>query len=691
MPAQHRTRRVVLRALAAAIIAPGLASTLIASDAAGSPSSAAGHAAPLRRVGNLDLQACGAAGAYCGDLERALDPSGAVLGQISVHFEWYPHTRTGKSLGTLVATEGGPGFPATLSREDYLTLFRPLMSQRDVLIMDNRGTGQSGAIDCHELQTAETWSVASVAGCGESLGNRASLYSTVYATDDLAAILAALGVAQIDLYGDSYGTYFEQVFAVRHPAMLRSVVLDGAYPLTGPDYAWYPNYAPAMRVKFNLACARSAPCAGLPGTSIDHILLAIEALRAHPFAAKGFDVNGKERRFQADASQLAIVMFGSAPAFTTAREVDAAARAFVQDDPLPLLRLMAETVSAVDSRDPNADATKWSAGLAAAVMCQDPPQVFDMRLPPAERARDRDRALAERRQSHPNTYSPFTIDEYRAMPLDYSYLDQCVGWPVAPPGQPASQVGVNAIYPDVPALVISGEFDSITTPAEGAAVAGAFKRGVHVVIANSFHVNALPRGRSACAADIVRRFLARLTTGDTACASQVPPLRLVSRFAMLAGELEPAAGRPGNSAPRAQLQWVTAAVLTVGDVLARVDSNSTGSGVGLRGGKFTLSRGRTRIRVQLDHVRWVNDLGVSGIVDRPVGRRGMVKAIVQVAPTDAAPTGGRSAARASAGDSPRNDSLGRLSLQWIEGVDHAVAEVRGAFAATKVMAHTAAP
>ena len=43
----------------------------------------------------------------------------------------------------------------------------------------------------------------------------------------------------------------------------------------------------------------------------------------------------------------------------------------------------------------------------------------------------------ERKRAFPDTYAPFTIDEYRAMPLDYSFLDQCVGWPVAPPGQPA--------------------------------------------------------------------------------------------------------------------------------------------------------------------------------------------------------------------------------------------------------------
>ncbi len=623
------------------------------------------------RVGSVELHACGEAKAFCGRIERALDPTGAVPGTLSVLFEFYPHAGKGKSAGTLVATEGGPGYPATESRDEYLALFEPLMRDHDVVIMDNRGTGRSGAVDCHALQTGARWTVESVAACGESLGARASLYSTAYAADDLAAVVEALHVGKIDLYGDSYGTYFEQVFAVRHPDALRSIVLDGAYPMNGADYAWYPTYAPAMRAKFNIACERSAPCAALPGSSIDHVVPALERLRAAPFAAQAHDVDGKQRTFRADATQLAIVMYGSAPTFTTAREVDAAARAFIQHDDAPLLRLMAETASAVDSRDPTADPSQWSAGLAAAVMCQDPPQIFDMRLAPAERMKDRDRAVAERKRAFPDTYAPFTIDEYRAMPLDYSFLDQCVGWPVAPPGQPASRVGLDAVYPDIPALIVSGDLDNMTTMADGAAVAAAFKHGVQVRIANSFHVNALPHARSACAAEIVRAFMTTATVGDTSCASQVPPLRLVPRFARRAEELEPANGTPGNEATTAQLQMIAAAILTEGDLLARVSSNSSGEGYGLRGGTFHIVRDAAAIHLTLDRVLWVDDLAVSGIIDRPAGRQGIVRATLRLAASDG--------------------TNGRLTVRWSEGGDAPVAHIAGTIAHAKAVAQTPAP
>jgi pimeloyl-ACP methyl ester carboxylesterase len=623
-------------------------------------------------VGSIELRPCLSAAAYCGRLDRPLDPTGAIPGRISIHFEYYPHSGSDQPVGTLVATEGGPGYPATLSRDDYLALFKPLRRRRDFLLMDNRGTGQSGAIDCHELQTAEKWTVELTAACGKSLGNRAPLYSTAYAADDLAAILEALSIRRIDLYGDSYGTYFEQVFAVRHPTALRSIVLDGAYPLSGADYAWYPSYAPAMRDKFDIACRRFESCARLPGTSIEHILPALAELRSHPFTARAADSDGKEREFTANASQLAIVMYGSAPAFATVREVDAAARAFADGDRAPLFRLMAETISGVDSRDPTADATQWSAGLAAAVMCQDPPQIFDMRLAPTLRTADRDRAVAERKRTLPNTYAPFTIDEYRGMPLDYSFIDQCVEWPVAPSSHPASHVvAADAHYPDIPALIISGELDNITTVADGAAVAGAFMHATQIRIANSFHVNALPRARSACGAEIVRRFIETLAPGDTTCAANVPPLRLVPHFAVHAGELEAAAAVAGNRANAAQLRWVSAAVMTAGDVLARLGGNTTGRGVGLRGGSFRVVNDASIIHITLTQVRWTEDLAVSGKIDKPLGRTGVVRAFLQLAAADAL--------------------TGELTVEWPEGIAGSSAAIRGTLGGATVIARTPAP
>jgi len=161
---------------------------------------------------------------------------------------------------------------------------------------------------------------------------------------------------------------------------------------------------------------------------------------------------------------------------------------------------------------------------------------------------------------------------------------------VAPPSHPASQVGVRASYPDVPALIISGELDSITTPADGAAVAAAFPHGVQLRIANSFHVNApapgpqrLRRGNRPSVHHHAGRRGHLLCIASAAGAPRIA-------VSVDARDLTPAVGLTGNSASPRQLRIVSAAVQAAGDLLARVDANSTDQGRGLRGGTYRLKR-----------------------------------------------------------------------------------------------------
>ena len=620
----------------------------------------------------MTLSHCETRAPWCASLPRRLDPSGAVPGTLAVYFEYYPHSGAGAPSGTLVATEGGPGYPATESRDEYLALFAPLRDRFDVLIMDNRGTGRSGAINCAALQNAPALTEQGIGDCGRSLGAAAALYSSALAADDLAALLEALGIGRVNLYGDSYGTYFAQVFALHHPDRLRSMVLDGAYPLDGPDYPWYPHYAPAMRDKFNLACQRSAACAALPGSSIEHITPALELLRERPFAAHVSYADGRNMDFTADAAQLAIVMYGGAPAYATVRETDAAARAFSAGDQAPLLRLMAEALADTDSRDATHAPVKFSAGVAAAVFCGDTPQIFDMTLEPARRLLARDHAIAQRKAQAPQTYAPFTIDEYRRMPLDYAFIDECVQWPALAPRSPSRPlVPPGAHYPAVPVLVVSGELDNMTPVADGAAAAARFPRARHVIIANGLHVNALPHSRSECGAQLVRRFMSDLDAGDESCAAGVAPLRLVARFARQVRELEPARALPGNAADEQQLRAVSAALLTCEDAIARARDTGAAGGSGLRGGAFTVSNAGAGYRLSLRGVHFTEDLGVSGRIRWP-GRTGMVHASLALQGT-------------------AQQNSGTLEASWPEGVAQGQASVRGYLAGRAVIAEAPAP
>ncbi len=185
------------------------------------------------------------------------------------------------------------------------------------------------------------------------------------------------------------------------------------------------------------------------------------------------------------------------------------------------------------------------------------------------------------------------------------------------------------------------------------------------------HVNALPRARSACGAEIVRRFIATLDPGDLRCATAVPAVRLVPRFAARAAELEPAVALQGNSADATQLQLVAAAVLTAGDILARVDSNSTDRGKGLRGGSFQIVHHGDSLEIVVDRVRWTNDLEVSGTIDKPSGYTSTVSAHL-----DSVGPGG---------------AAGQLQIHWQEGLADVRAHITGKISGRTVVAQMPAP
>jgi hypothetical protein len=127
--------------LAAAIAAVGLAPGLaVAQEEVG-----------VLTVGRLHLEACEELeGVWCGNLRVPFDRADPAAGTIPINFEWYPAGEA--AAGTIVAMEGGPGYPSTGSRDYYLELVGGLQRTRNLLLVDNRGTGASGLINCRPLQ-----------------------------------------------------------------------------------------------------------------------------------------------------------------------------------------------------------------------------------------------------------------------------------------------------------------------------------------------------------------------------------------------------------------------------------------------------------------------------------------------------------------------------------------------------------
>ncbi len=379
-----------------------------------------------------------------------------------------------------------------------------------------------------------------IAACGRSLGKRAALYGTAYAADDLAAILEALGIRRIDLYGDSYGTYFEQVFAVRHPG--------------------YPAFHRARRrlsAERHRLCLVPQLCAG-HAREIRHRLPALRALRAAarhldrphaagscrncariPFRRAPPTATARSGNSPRMRSQLAIVMFGSAPAFAIGARIRRGGESVLGRRPRAAAAAHGGDRQRRGFARPHRrrDEVERRPGRRRDV----PGSAADLRYAPGRplrRSADRDRAIARRKRDAARTpmrRSP-SMNTAACPWTTASSINAWSGRSPRPRIRPRTWSARDSPYPDIPALIISGELDNITTPADGAAVARAFKHGTQIRIANSFHVNALPRARSACGAQIVRRFIETLSVGRYALRGEVPPLRLVPQFALHASD-----------------------------------------------------------------------------------------------------------------------------------------------------------
>ncbi|MGC9945684.1 MAG: alpha/beta fold hydrolase [Bryobacteraceae bacterium] len=570
---------------------------------------------PQIRAGSLTLSRCPTVTAYCGSITQPLDPAGQVPGTIQIAFEFYPHLNSSQpAAGTIVAVEGGPGYPSTGSRVSYIDLFYPLLDTHDLLLVDNRGTGKSQALDCQPLQTGGNGTLHDIALCGASLSPAADLYGSGIAADDLAAVLAALAIPQIDLYGDSYGSYFSQAFAGRHGNLLRALILDSTWPVVG-ESPWYPEASPAMQNAFNVTCQQNVDCRNLPGTSIGRITTLLDALYAHPFAGSAPDGNGNYITVHADGESLAYEAYSNSSDSVVYRELDPAARAYLdQGDSAPLLRLIAENGRASLSNCIGGAPSCYSAALFVAVSCSDYPQIYDMTAPPSLRPAEDIASIQQEQLTDPGVYAPFTIADYRLMPLPSSVLDMCLPWPVPSPAHPPGQpVPPGTVFPSVPVLVLSGELDSLTPAQQGAEAAALFPNATQILVANSFHVTA-EGDQDDCASAIAVHFFRDLTPGDTSCASQIAEVRMLPRFARTMSALDPATPGPGNQGTTADLQAAAAAALTAGDAIARWWVNTSGSGVGLRGGQFQYTGTGNITNFTLDSSQWVENLAVSGSI-----------------------------------------------------------------------------
>ena len=96
----------------------------------------------------------------------------------------------------------------------------------------------------------------------------------------MVAVLDALGLARVDVYGDSYGSFAAQTLALRHPDRVRSLVLDGTYPL---DFdPWARDALTVLRSALRATCDRSPTCPWSGFDPAERVATLARRLRARP-------------------------------------------------------------------------------------------------------------------------------------------------------------------------------------------------------------------------------------------------------------------------------------------------------------------------------------------------------------------------------------------------------------------------
>jgi pimeloyl-ACP methyl ester carboxylesterase len=538
--------------------------------------------------------------AQCGHVTVPLDRSKPGGKTIRIYFERYPR-RLGAEprVSTVVSLEGGPGYAVTPGRSSRVELWRPVSGRRDLVLVDLRGTGGSAALGCKAFSRPARNYVAAAGRCATQIGPKRDLFSTSQAVQDLEAVLRALHAGKIDLYGDSYGTYAAQAYALRFPHRLRSLALDAAYPLPGTDPAW-ADLVEAIRIGLELSCSRSVTCPA--GDPVKLVTRFADRVREEPILGFAPDGDGTRTRVRLDEDALVQVVSSGYWYPGLWRDLPAAIRAANLGHTAAIMRLAAETVTVEAPPD---DPPTWSEALYLSVICHDYPQLWDPATPMAERREEAERRIVA---YSPGTFAPFSASAWTG--TDYEGVLACLRWPSSARPDPPDPPG--AVYPDVPTLVLNGELDTITASSGAREVARRFPGSVFVEVANSVHVTALADW-DLCASRIYVRFVRNLSPGDTSCADEIGEWNVVPEFSNSVEETDPAVRAPGDDSTRDDRRLAAAAALTAADVIARWMVNYDGTGVGLHGGRWWYT-GYPDVRFRLINTRLIPGVSVSGTV-----------------------------------------------------------------------------
>ena len=250
-------------------------------------------------LGTLKFSACelpqknsgATTSAYCAPFSVPENPDKPDGRKLALRLALIKSDAVAADSDIVVYLAGGPGQSAVNTYPQMAASLAPLRKHHHILLLDQRGTGESHSLTCKADKDADDEDKLDldklrkhVSTCLAEVQKTSDprFYTTTNATHDLEAVRQALGAPQFDLVGVSYGTRMAQQYAMHYPKSVRSIVLDSVVPnelVLGETFA--VNLENALKAQFDL-CKKAPACAKAFGDPYASLYKLRDQLRAQP-------------------------------------------------------------------------------------------------------------------------------------------------------------------------------------------------------------------------------------------------------------------------------------------------------------------------------------------------------------------------------------------------------------------------
>ena len=529
--------------------------------------------------------ACGETpGLVCTTVNVPLDRTGVTPGTISLHVEELP--AEGTPRGALFLLAGGPGQGSAhvfgLGSPAAVAIYRFLFPGYTLVAYDDRGTGDSGLLDCPTLQTAISADAqqAGAANCANVIGPQRAFYSTGEHAEDLEGVRAALGLDKVALWGVSYGTKLALAYALAHPDHVERLLLDSVLPPDIPD-PFSANVLRALPATLNAFCADGG-CRAATRDFGGDVAAVANMLAARPLQARVLLSSGASTTEHLDGLTFLSIVLDADLNPGLAALLPAVVHAARLGNTQPLLRL-----ARIHDGTSVSSAEDLSTGLYAATVCRDGPFPWQPDTPIADRPALYQAAVA--------ALPPGSLGPFGSWAARFGNADFCLGWPSPAGGAP---LGAGPL-PDVPVLAISGGFDMRTPTAGAASIVSRFPQG-HLLVVPGVGHSVVTADPSGCAASAVRSWMI-----GAPVPGQCPrPKALLAPIPAL-----PAPGSATPTKPAGPLPTYVIATKTIREAEAMWLTAAPATVPGVFGGKLVASAGRSFTLVRYSIARGVTVSG----------------------------------------------------------------------------------